>query len=139
AASASLRYTFRRQQFGLVLGHERVDDLAERLALDHLRQFIEREIDAVVGHSPLREIVGADALGTVAGADLAAAFGGAGGVLLLPLEAVEPRAQHRHGLGAVPMLRAVLLHHHHNPGRDVGHAHRRFGLVHVLAAGAAGP
>ena len=37
------------------------------------------------------------------------------------------------------MLRAVLLHHHHDAGRDVGHAHRRFGLVDVLTAGAARP
>src|SRR5262245_36897841 len=64
-----------RQQLGLVLGHERVDDLAERLALDDLRQLVEREIDAVVAHPALREIVGADALGAVAGADLAAALG----------------------------------------------------------------
>ena len=79
-----------RQQLGLMLGDQRVDDLAQRLALDDLRQLVEREIDAVVGHAALREIVGADALGAVAGADLAAALGGARGVLLLPLGVVEP-------------------------------------------------
>ena len=73
----------------------------------------------------LRIIVGADALGAVAGTDLAAAFGGARGVLLLPLEIVEPRPQHGHGLGAVAMLRAVLLHRHHDARRNMRHPHRR--------------
>src|SRR5215468_9152853 len=92
ARAASRRRPFRRQQFRLVLGHQRVDDLAQRLAFDHLRQLVKREIDAVVAHAPLRKIIGADALGTVAGADLAAPLGGARSVLLLTLEVVEPRA-----------------------------------------------
>ena len=37
------------------------------------------------------------------------------------------------------MLRALLLHHHHDAARDVGDAHRQFRLVDVLAAGALGP
>ena len=41
-------------------------DLAERFAFDHLRQLVERQVDAVVGDAALREIVGADALGAVA-------------------------------------------------------------------------
>src|SRR5262249_54898129 len=96
-----------------------------------------REIDAVVAHAPLRKIIGADALGAVAGADLAAPFGGAGGVLLLTLEVVESRAQHSHRLGAIAVLRTVFLHHDDDAGGNVGHAHGRFGLVDVLAAGAA--
>ncbi len=48
-AAASPRDALRGQQRGLMLGHQRVDDLAERLALDHLRQLVERQIDAVVG------------------------------------------------------------------------------------------
>src|SRR5262245_12266289 len=98
------RACFRGQELGLMLGHERIDDLAQRLALDDLRQLVKREVDAVVAHAPLREIVGADALGAIAGADLAAPLGGAGGVLLLALVVVEPRAQHRHRLGAVAVL-----------------------------------
>ncbi len=57
---------FGRQQLGLMLGDQRVDDLAQRLALHHLGQIVERQIDAVVGDAALREIVGADALGAVA-------------------------------------------------------------------------
>ena len=48
------------------------------------------------------------------------------------------RFQHRHGLGAVAVLRAVVLALHHDVGRQVGDAHRRIGLVDVLAAGAGG-
>ena len=74
-----------REQRRLILGDQRIDDLAERLAFQDLRQLVERKIDAVVRHAALRIIIGADALGAVAGADLAAALGGARGVLLLPL------------------------------------------------------
>src|SRR5215471_2419986 len=93
-----------RQEFRLMLGHQRVDDLAQRLALDDLRQLVEREVDAVIAHPALREVVGADALGAVARADLAAPLGGAGGVLLLPLMVVESRPQHGQRLGAVAVL-----------------------------------
>src|SRR5262245_16503238 len=115
---------FRRQQLGLMLGHQCVDDLAQRLALDDLRQLVECEINAVVADAALWKIVGADALGAIAGTNLAAPLGGAGRVLLLALMVIEPRAQHRHGLGAVPVLRAILLHHHNDAGRHMGHAHR---------------
>src|SRR5262249_47203512 len=127
----------RRQQFGLMLGHQRVDDLAECVTFDHLRQLVEREIDAMVTHAPLGKIIGAYALGAVTGADLPSTFGGARSVALLTLEVVEPGAQDRHGLGAVSVLRTILLHHDNDAGRDVGYAYRRFGLVDVLPAGAA--
>src|SRR5437588_324714 len=128
---------FRGEQLGLMLLHQRVDDLAQRLAFQNLRQLVEREVDAVIAHAPLREIVGADALRAVAGADLAAARGGARGIEFLPLVVVKPRAQHRHRLGAIAMLRTVLLHHHHDAGRNMSEADRGFGLVDVLTASAA--
>src|SRR5262249_620594 len=93
-----------RQQFGLMLCHQRVDDLAEGVAFDHLRQLVEREIDAMVAHAPLGKIIGADALRAVTGADLPSSFGGAGSIPLLTLEVVESGAQDGHGLGAVSVL-----------------------------------
>ncbi len=48
-------------------------------------------------------------------------------------------AQDRHGLLPVAMLRALLLHKDYDPGRQMGEADRRFGLVDVLAAGALRP
>src|SRR5476651_1515249 len=58
-----------RKERGLMLGHQRINDLVERFALDDLRQFVEREVDAVIAHAPLRKIVGADALGAIARTD----------------------------------------------------------------------
>ena len=78
---------FGRQQLGLMLGDQRVDDLAQRFAFHHLGQIVERQIDAVIGDAALREIVGADALGAVARADLILALGGAGVIELLVFSA----------------------------------------------------
>src|SRR6202008_2965844 len=44
----------RGEQLGLMLLHQRVDDLAQRLAFQDLRQLVEREIDTVIAHAPLR-------------------------------------------------------------------------------------
>ncbi len=52
----------------------------------------------------------------------------------LPL--VQPGAQDLHRLGTVLVLRALLLHRHHDAGRDVRDAHGAVGLVDMLAAGA---
>src|SRR5205085_267617 len=106
------------------------------LALEDLWQLIEREIDAVVADPALRIIISADALRAVAGTDLATARGSAGRIELLPLVVIEARAQHRHRLGAITMLRAVFLHHDYDAGRQMGQPNRRFSLVDVLTAGA---
>jgi hypothetical protein len=60
------------------------------------------------------------------------------GLALAQFEFVEARLQHRHRLGAVAVLRAVVLALHDDTGRHVGDADRRVGLVDVLAAGAGG-
>src|ERR1700704_3073830 len=54
--------------FGLMLGEQRLCKLRE-VAVHDVVDLIEREPDAMIGHPPLREIVGADALGAVARAD----------------------------------------------------------------------
>ncbi len=50
-----------------------------------------------------------------------------GGLFLAPLQfaLVEARAQHLPGLRPVAVLRAVVLAHHRDAGRDVGEADRR--------------
>src|SRR6185312_4021916 len=96
----------------------------------------ERQVDAVVSDAALREIIGADALAAVAGADLLLAIGGPRGIDALPLGVIDARAQDVHRGGAVLVLRAAVLHHDHDAGRDVGDPDRRFGLVDVLATGA---
>ena len=100
---------------------------------------VERQVDAMVGEPTLREIVGADAFRPVAGADLGLAVGGADGVDPLPLQVVEPRFQHLHRLGAVLVLRALVLREDDGARRNMRDAHRALGLVDMLAAGAAGP
>src|SRR5688500_295468 len=47
----------RREALGLVLGDQRVDKLAEAGPFEHLVELVQRQPDAVVGHSALREIV----------------------------------------------------------------------------------
>ena len=52
---------------------QRVNQFAQCLAGHDLRQFVKREIDAVIRHPALRKIIGANALGAIAGTDLLAA------------------------------------------------------------------
>src|SRR5690606_9250832 len=57
------------------------------------------------------------------------------GIARLQFRLVQLAGQHLHGAVAVGMLAALGLAGHHDTGRNVGDAHRRFGLVDVLAAG----
>jgi hypothetical protein len=102
----------RRKLCRLVFRDQGLDDFAERFALENLRQLIKRQIDPMVGNTTLRVVVGADAFGPIAGPDLAAPLRGARGILLLPLEVIKPRPQHRERLSAIAVLGAVFLHHH---------------------------
>src|SRR5260370_29052843 len=98
-----------RQLGGAVGGGERVDDLVERFARHHLVDLVERQVDAVVGDATLREIVGADALGAVAAADLALPIGGARRGERLTLHLIEPGTQHLQGARPVLVLRLLVL------------------------------
>ena len=57
-----------RELVGLVLADQRPDDRAE-VPFEDFREFVQGEIDAVVGDPALRIVIGADALGPVAAAD----------------------------------------------------------------------
>src|SRR5579872_2707455 len=126
-----------REQLRLMLLLERLDELIQ-LPVHHLRELVEGELDAVVGHAALREVVGADALGAIAAADLQAARLRLGALLLLLLGRQQPCLEERERAGAVLVLRALVLALHHDAARQVGDAHRGVGLVDVLAAGARG-
>ena len=84
-----------------------------------------------------REVVGADLLRALAGADLAAAILGDRVLLLAQLHLVEPRAQHLHRLRAVLDLRLLVLLRDDDAGRDVRDADGGVGRVDALAARAA--
>ncbi len=90
----------------------------------------------MVRHPALREIIGADTLAAIAGANLALAVGRTGGMQSRPLRLVHARAQYLHRLGAVLVLAPLLLHGDDNAGRQMRDADRTLGLVHMLSAGA---
>src|SRR5579862_995045 len=58
-----------RQLFRLVLLVQGGRQLVE-VAVHDLVELVEGEVDAMIGDAPLREIIGADALGAVSGSDL---------------------------------------------------------------------
>src|SRR5258706_8117311 len=64
-----------------VVRDERLDHGVE-VALDEVREIVERDFNAMIGHAVLREIVGADFFTALAGADLLFAMGGIFCVLL---------------------------------------------------------
>src|SRR5205814_191483 len=97
----SRRGAFRGELGGLMLGGQGIDQFAQRLAGNHLRQFVERQVDAVVGDAALRKIVGADAFGAVTGADFLLAIGRAHRVDALAFGVVDARAQNVHRRGLV--------------------------------------
>ena len=80
-----------------------------QIARHHRFQPVQRQVDAVVGHASLREVVGADALGAVAAADLQAARGGLRRGLLLLLRRQQPGLQQGHRPRTVLVLRALVL------------------------------
>ena len=93
---------------------ERSGELVEIAVQDRV-DLVERQVDPVVGDPSLRKVVGADSLAA--------------------LLVEEPRGEHRHRLGAIAVLRAIVLALHDDPCRKVRDAHRGVGLVDVLATG----
>ena len=110
---------------------------SDEIAVEDFGHPVGREVDAVIGDPVLREVVGADLLGALARADLAAAILGDRVLLLAQLHLVEPRPQHLHRLRAILDLRFLVLLRDDDAGRNVGEAHRRVGRVDALPAGSA--
>ena len=88
----------------------------------------------MVGHAPLREVVGADLLGALARAHLRAALGRDLRRLLGQLALVQAGAQHPHRLLPVLKLGLLVLHRDDDPGRLVREAHGRVRRVDGLPA-----
>lgn len=96
-----------------------------------LKFFLARQ--AVVSHAVLREVIGADALVAHAAADLRAALARDRTLHALALSLVELAREHRHTLGAVLELGALLLTRNNDARRLMDEAHGRARLVDVLA------
>src|SRR5229473_5112270 len=97
---------------------------------------MERQADAMIGDAVLREIIGADFFGAVAGFDLAAALGGEGGLALLLLLLVEAGAENAHGFGAILDLRFLILLRNDESAGDMRNAYGGIRGVDGLSAGA---
>src|SRR5205814_3486586 len=91
----------------------------------------------VIRDAVVLEVVGADLLGALAGAHLAAAIFRDRLLLLPQLHLVETRAQHLHRLRAVLDLRLLVLLRDGAAGGDVRDADGGIRRVHALAAGPA--
>src|SRR5882724_2606715 len=115
--------------------NQAVDERAE-LAVHDFGQLVKRQADAVIGDAVLREIVGADFFGAVAGFDLAAALGGKSGLALLLLLLVQASAENAHGFGAILDLRFLVLLRNDEAAGNVRDAHGGIRRVDGLAAGA---
>ena len=92
----------------------------------------------MVGNPALREVVGADAFGAVAGAHLGAAVFGHGRVLFVLFGLEQTGAQDFEGFGLVFVLGFFILAGNHNAGGQVGDADGRVCGVYALAAGPGG-
>jgi len=95
---------------------------------------VQREPDPVIGHAALAEVVGADPLAALTGADLRLSIGGHGRLLLFLRALEQPRLEHAHRLRAVLELRALVLARDDEPRRDVRDPHRGVGGVDALPA-----
>src|SRR4029079_11249010 len=97
-----------RKLFRLVLRDERICKL-EEIAVHDRRYLVERQVDPVVRYAALREVVGADTLRAVTGADEGLARRGALALLLAHLLVLDARGEYRHRACLVLVLRAVVL------------------------------
>ncbi|OIQ68742.1 hypothetical protein GALL_496600 [mine drainage metagenome] len=114
-----------------------VNDIV-KVAVHDRQQFVQRQVDAVVGQAPLRKVVGADAVAAVATANQTFALGSIFGGALAAVFFLDAGGQHLERLGFVAVLAAPVLAFGHDAGGQVGDAHRRVGFVDVLATRTAG-
>src|SRR5215213_927052 len=103
---------------------ERLQQVAQ-VAVQHLRQRVRGEADAVVGDAALGEVVGADLGRAVAGAHLQPAVARALGLGLGDAQVEEARAQHLEGLVLVLVLALLVLAGDDQAGGEVRDAHGR--------------
>ena len=86
-----------------MLSRQCVDQFGQ-VAIHYRLYFVQREINPVVGNAPLREVVRANPVGTIAAANESFARTCFFGVLGLHLFVFESRSKHAQGLRLVAML-----------------------------------
>src|SRR5579883_515 len=97
SASSMDRGFLSGELIGLMLGYQRVDYRVQPLPFHDLGEIVERQIDPMIGHAPLRKIICANALGSIARSNLILAFGGTRFGCLGALQIVKPGPQDLHG------------------------------------------
>src|SRR6266550_1610062 len=122
-----------------LIGHYEGVDQSIDVPVHNSWQRRQVESDSMIRHPILGEVVGADLVRTIAGADHRPARDRVGLALLRELAIVEPRSQDGHCLGLVLVLALLVLDLHDEARRQVGDPHRRVGRVDGLAAGPRGP
>src|SRR5688572_17041589 len=90
------------------MGDQRVDDLFH-FTLHDAVELVKRQVDPVIGAATLREVVGANALGAVAAADLALAGTRPLGILAAAFLIIEAGPQDLERLGLVLVLGFLVL------------------------------
>src|SRR5690606_15205133 len=98
----------RAQLIRAVLARERIDHLVE-LAFENPVELVQREVDAVIGHASLREVVRANTLRSIPRADEALAARGRLALALRDLGVAQPGREERHRARAILMLGALVL------------------------------
>ena len=122
----------------MVRRDQSIDELFD-LALHDGVEAVQRQTDAMVGATSLREVVGPDALAAFACSHLALACLGQLLRLRLLRHVEEPSPQDAHGLFPVLMLRLLVLARNDQPRGQVGDANGRVRRVHALPARTARP
>ena len=97
---------------------------------------MQRQIDPMVRHPALREVVGADAFAAVTAADHRFTCLSLCALRLVALFFVNAGAQHLHRFFLVLMLAAAILTSDDDAGRRMGYAHGRVSGVDMLPASA---
>ena len=118
----------------MFLARERIDQRIDG-AIEDLIELMEREIHAMIGDARLWKVIGADALGTVAGTDHRFALRGDFRFLLGVGFVEQPRAQNFQCPRFVLVLRFFIATDNHHPARDMRDANGRVRSVDALAAG----
>ena len=112
-----------------VLGYDQVIDAVLNIAVHEGRKVVDRVVDAVVGDTPLRVVVGADLGRAVARRDHRLTLRGDLVEVLRVLEVEDARAELLERLVEVLELRLLVLALHDDTGRNVREANRRIGCV----------
>src|SRR5205085_10745 len=121
------------QPLRFVFCTQSIDKLAEPAAFEHLIELMQGQVDAMIRHPSLREVVGSDPLRAIAGTDHRLAGSGALAGETLPLHLEQSRPQHLQRLGLVLVLRLLVLLDDDEARRKVGNPHRAVGRIDGLA------